>query len=320
MSIAKEHINIISVPADTASIIRGKHLAPEALLKAGLASKLRSTGLQVTETNALPDGPRIWSPAPIEASGVRNEASNVDVYHRVKETVTSGLTSNASSEDEIPFQIILGGGCDIVPAIMSSYWHHLSPKRVGLIYIDADADLTIPNGLGSVGTLASMTMTHLTMREGALESMRPFTRPDGFGVVDSSNVALFGLNIGLEGNRREQLGYLFDENFQVVTSSAVAQDPVQRAQQALAWLEERVDMIVVHLDVDSIDAGLFPLANVPNFTGATFDVVMQAVRVFMRSEKAAGLVVAEVNPDHDPGSVMTEKLVVEITSCLQGRQ
>lgn len=310
-------LNIISVPADTASIIRGKHLAPGALLKAGLASKLQSSGYNVTQTNALPSGPKIWQPSSTEPNGARNEALNIEIYHRVKEAVSAGL----SAGDDLPFQLILGGGFDISPAVLSSYWQHIpSGKKVGLIYIDADTDLMVPGQPGSTGTLASMTMTHLLRNEGALQSMKPFTRPGGRGVVDSGNVVLFGLNVDTAGNTKEQLGYLLDEDFKVVTSAAVAKDPVGRAKQALKWLEDRVDYIVVHLDVDAIDVFWYPLANIPNFSGAGFEAVMAALEVFLGSEKAAALVVAEVNPDHDPGAKMMERLVDEIVKFLSARR
>ena len=99
----------------------------------------------------------------------------------------------------------------------------------------------------------------------------------------------------------------------------VARQPVDRAEEALEWLQDRVDHILVHLDVDVIDASLFPLANVPNRTGVDFDKIMQAVNVFISSEKACGLVIAEVNPDHDPGLKMTNRLVDEVVKILKAK-
>lgn len=316
-------INIISVPADTASIIRGKHLAPQALLDAGLATKLQEAGFAITETNALPSGPRIWAPASAEPNGARNEAVNIEVYHQVKETVSKALSSKGKTNKDgaLPFQLILGGGCDIQPAILSAYHHHLpADKKVGLIYIDADTDLVKPKQPGSLGTLASMTMTHLLHLPGSLESMKPFTKANGSGVVDSESAVLFGLNMGHAGNTKEQLGFLLDGSFQVFSSGAVAADPGGRAKQALQWLEDNVDYVMVHLDVDAIDGCMFPLANIPNFTGAEFEAVMAAVEVFLGSEKVVGLTVAEVNPDHDPEAKMTTRLVDRIVKYLSRRR
>ncbi len=92
------------------------------------------------------------------------------------------------------------------------------------MYVDGDADLTKPGEPGSSGNLASMTFTHLAMASGASESMQPFPRPDGSGVVDPSNVVIFGLNADLQGNTRSRMGYLMDEGYRVFTSAAVAKD------------------------------------------------------------------------------------------------
>jgi len=202
---------------------------------------------------------------------------------------------------------------------MSALTHHMPSKRIGLLYVDADCDLTYPHEPSSSGNIAGMTLTHLTLRPGALQSMREFSKLDGSGVVDSSNIVLFGLNSSSPANKRDHLGYLFNENFRVITSSAVAADAVARATEALSWLEERVDYILVHLDVDVIDSGLFPLGNIPNYTGVDFTEIMTAMRIFLASRKAIGLTIAEVNPDHDPGLRMTCRLVDEITLSMKAR-
>lgn len=94
---------------------------------------------------------------------------------------------------------------------------------------------------------------------------------------------------------------------------------MQRAKEALKYLEDKADEIVVHLDVDSIDPGLFRLANLPNATGVKLSVMMKALKVLLKSPKVGGLAIAEVNPDHDPGLKMTGRLVDEIVEALRGR-
>lgn len=314
MATSKE-IAVINVPEDVDSMIKGKHLAPQAFKSAGLVSKLESVGYRVSETEALSE-PQIWSSeATFEPNGVRNEQSNVKVCRELKEAVGDVLRSASPP----PFELVIGGGCGIVPAILSAYWTQLAPKRIGLMYVDADADLTVPDEASSSGNLASMAMTHLVLREGCLKSMHEFSRPNGTGVVDPSNAVIFGLNSTAQGNSRPQLAYLFDEGYRVITSSAVAADPERRAKQALEWLEERVDYVFVHLDVDAIDGTTFPLANVPNRTGAKFEQIMAAIKIFLNGVKTVGLCVAEVNPDHDPDLKMTRRLVEGLTDAMRGR-
>jgi arginase len=313
---ATNNISLISVPTDMGSVFPGKSRAPDALLEVGLVDKLRALGYQVNTHNALPDGPVGWAESEPEPNGARNEAAAVAVCQAVKSTIASALAS-APHDAPQPFQLVLGGECLICPAIMSALTHHMPSKRVGLLYVDADCDLTYPHELGSTGNIAGMTFTHLTLRPGALQSMQEFSKPGGGGVVDSSNAVLFGLNSGSPANKRDHLGYLFDEHYRVITSTAVAANPVARAAEALSWLEERVDHILVHLDVDVIDPGMFPLGNVPNWTGVGFPKIMTALRIFLASRKAVGLTIAEVNPDHDPGLRMTSRLVDEIVLSLK---
>ncbi|KAH7062908.1 hypothetical protein BKA63DRAFT_188909 [Paraphoma chrysanthemicola] len=330
-------IAITYVPADCGSVIPGKSKAPQAFRDAGLIPQLHTAGYtHVSEYHAL-DEPARFTPTALKPGGVRNEALNVQVCERVEKTILTALTGHENKKgtgnrDDVkgpekasaPFQLILGGECSMLPGILSAFWTHhtsISPSlRIGLIYIDADTDLSSPNSPSSTGTFASMNMTHLVRNPGALESMRKFARPDGEAVCDYQNTVFFGTNMSLSSNTRDHFAYLFEEGYKVVPSVAVARAPADCARDALRYLEERVDVILVHLDVDSIDPGTFPLANVPNYTGVEFDAMMSALGVFLASEKVGGLVVAEVNPDHDPGLAMIGKLTGEVVRMLAARR
>jgi arginase len=314
-------INIINVPSDIGSIYAGKSRAPAAIKTTGLQEKLGAAGWQVTESTALTEGSGVWVSSNREAHGARNEASVIEACQKVRQAVAAALGTNKRANNSLPFQLILSGECLYCPAILSAYWQHLqgTEKRVGIIYVDTDSDLSTPTDPSSKGTIAGMTLTRMTLREGALESMKTFSRPDGSGVVDSSNIVLFGLNVESPVATRQHLGYLLDHDIRVCTSAKVHGSAVEQARVALKWMEERVDFILVHLDVDVIDPQEFPLCNVPNWTGLGFGEVMDAVRIVLGSGKAVGLSVAEVDPDHDPGLKMTTQLVEEIVDCLKGR-
>ncbi|CAG9948469.1 unnamed protein product [Clonostachys rosea f. rosea IK726] len=315
-------VAITYVAADCGSVIPGKSKAPQAFQDAGIAKKLRDAGMPiVSELDAL-DSPARYSVKPFSKGSVRNEELNISVCQSVRRVVSHNIT--ASSSDQSPFQLILGGECCMCPAILSSFWEHAAsqspPKRVGLIYIDADTDLASPHDRNSTGNFAGMNMTHLIGRENGLESMRQFSRPSGEAVCDPSNMVLFGINMGFAGNKPEHFAYLFDNEYTVLSSESVALSPEKCARRALKRLEENTDIIMVHFDVDSIDPRLFPLANVPNFTGVTFEQMMAALRVFLASDKVAGLTIAEVNPGHDPDLSMVNRLSEEVVQMLSSRR
>lgn len=315
---ASRSISITYVPADCGSVIPGKSKAPKAFEEVGIASKLRDAGItSVSEHHPL-DSPATYTALPFAPGCVRNEDLNLSVCQRVRHSIAQSLATTSSAP--APFQLILGGECCMSPAILSAFWQHgasSSPAlRIGLLYIDADTDLASPTDPGSTGVFAGMNMTHLIRSPGALPSMAQFSRPSGEPVCDASNTVLFGTNMSHAGNRPEHFAYLFDHNFKVVSSASVAREPEQRAREALEYLTDRVDVIMVHLDVDAIDPQMFPLANVPNFTGVTFGEMMRSLNVFLQCAKVGGLTVAEVNPDHDPQLEMVGRLTREIVCML----
>ena len=116
---ACSNITIIDVPSDIGSMIKGKHLAPGAFKSANLNQKLSDIGYKVHERNTLPDGPRTWRlDSSTEPTGARNEEENIEVNHLVKDIVKGSIGDDISAA---PFQFIVGGECNIVPAIMSAF-------------------------------------------------------------------------------------------------------------------------------------------------------------------------------------------------------
>ncbi|KAH7309321.1 hypothetical protein BKA65DRAFT_171319 [Rhexocercosporidium sp. MPI-PUGE-AT-0058] len=214
-------INLITASADVGSVFPGKSRAPSALQSIGLINKLTTLGYEISIHDALPNEPVNWTESHIGPNAAYNEAVVVAVCQAVKSNVTSALACSPANT-HVPFHLILGSECLICPAIMSALTHHMPMKRIGLLYVDVDCDLTYPNEPGSI-----------------------------------SNVVPFGLNSSSPANKRDHLGYLFNENYRVITSSAIDLDAAGRAAEALRWLEERVDCILVHLGVDVIDPNCF---------------------------------------------------------------
>lgn len=315
-------VSITYVPADCGSVYPGKAKAPKAFRDVGIVEKLRDAGASsISEHHAL-DSPATYKISNFSPGRVRNESSNIAVCERVYHTIAQNLSASPSARP--PFQLILGGECGMSPAIMSAFWQHAGsqspPLRVGLIYIDADTDFASPTDPNSTGIFAGMNMTHLVRGPGALQSMEQFSRSSGGGpVCDSTNTVLFGTNMSFAGNKPEHFAYLFDNGYKVVSSASVARAPEERAAEALRYLEENVDVIMVHLDVDSIDPRMFPLAHLPNYTGVGFEEMMRALKVFVGSGKVGGLTIAEVNPDHDPGLGMVERLTDQVVGMLAAR-
>jgi arginase len=365
-------IDITYVPADCGSMIFGKSKAPTAFQTTNLATKLREAGIaNVSETWALEE-PATWRATPYPPNGIRNEALNLLVNTSVQETLQTNITrsaseqtpgagSGATADDEptnVPFQLIIGGECCMLPGVLSGLTPTNPPPndRLGLLYIDADVDLSSPFSASSTGNFASMTMTHLTHAPpGALSSFTQAFSSSSFSsapsspadavttskkpLCDARNTLFFSTNLASPTNTRENLAYLFTQTYRVIPSSAVAGDPEKYAREALQFFSsssspftvsskssknndddkpQKPQKFLIHLDVDAIDAADFPLANVPQFTGVTFEALMTALEVMLvqGGDAVVGLCVAEVNPDHDPGLEMVGRLGARIAQIL----
>jgi arginase len=318
---APSSCDITYVPADCGSTIFGKSKAPDAFKSIDIVSRLRNAGVSaIREINALTE-PANWSITTFEPGKVRNEELNVEVNHKVFNALQQHL-STAKSNEELPFQLVLGGECCMLPGIVSQLTVQSKGigQQLGLIYIDADTDLNSPSDPGSTGNMAAQTMSLLVGAPGGLPSMDFFHESAERTLCDASNTVLFGTNMSCATNKTEHYAYLFENQYRVIPSTSVAKDPELQAHAALKYLDQQsIDSILVHLDVDAIDPGEFPLANLPNHTGVRFDVMMRALGVFMASNKTVALCVAEVNPDHDPGLKMTTMLADAIAEMLGKR-
>ncbi|KAF2824114.1 Arginase/deacetylase [Ophiobolus disseminans] len=321
-------VAITYVPADCGSLIPGKSKAPQAFRDAGIVQALLDAGVPLVAEHEALATPALWDGKGRVVGGVRDEERNVGVcvdvegslLHHMGSGTRNGMKDEEGGLDieETPFQLILGGECSMLPGILSALHTHFSPLRIGLVYIDADTDLSSPLDSTS-GTFAGMNMCHLLRTPGALDAMRRFGKLDGAPMCDERNTVFFATNMRNQGNSREHFSYLFEHGFKVVPAAAVARDSQQCARDALAHLDQHVDVILVHLDIDAIDAGDFPLANVPQYTGARFEHVMSALEVFVGCEKVGALCVAEGNPDHDPGLGMVRRLVGRVGGIVGGR-
>lgn len=318
-----KHIDIFKVETEAGTHFPGQSKAPHAIIEtACLRTNLEDLGYEVHVLDALGEEAAIkssakWQPAP-KINGVRNEENAVKVMHQV-----CGQIIN-QPEIARSFSIVVGGDCSITPAVLSGFWHgHGADKKVGLLYIDGDVDLTLPSQMNADGSTAildamAMTRTHLTRREGGLESMRAFGRPDGDApLIDHENVVFFGFDPLQPGT--EHWVYLLEEGFKAFTRPKVENNAVDCMQQALRWLSERVDVIYVHFDVDVIDCAEFPLANYPHYSGIDAEKAFAALEEALASEKVHALTVTEVNPNNDPDGVMVGRVVDAVTQGMKRR-
>lgn len=321
------NILILEVPTEAGTHWPGQSLAPKALQDAGLTTKLRSLGYVVNSISALAK-PQPWQPELKLQNGVRGEETLLDCLNQIYTSLSELLTYAWKSEATPLFPIILGGPCSIEQAVIAALAQNTrslneNGRKLGVLWIDSDADLTLPSetsALGQTAILDSMSLTHLTQRPGGLDSMTKFADVDRGPLVGPDNIVLFGLDVTQP--KPEHFAYLLDNYYRVFTNQVVRNEPEASMESALDYLKRicGCDMILVHFDVDTVDSALWPLGNYPSYGGLDVDKVMASVKIALADEAVVALVVTEVNPNNDPTKQMLVELVDEIVAGFAARR
>jgi len=290
-------VSILGVPSSAGSHNTGQEKAPAAWRAAGLVDGLRQAGLDVEDRGDLPAAPFRAVP-PVD--GLRDVERVVAVAQQV-----AGEVAAIRADGRLP--LVLGGDCTITLGVLAG------SGEAGLVYFDGDADLATPERSESA-VADTMGMTHFlgggSPQLAGLGSRVPLLQPE--------QVVLFGFSPA-ELDTWEWTE-LVSRHLYADPAPAVRADPAGRARAARAYLERRADSYLVHLDVDVLHTGLFPLANFPHFAGLTLDQVSAGLSEFTSSEKFGGLVITEVNPDHDPGGALIRTLAHVVTGALAGTE
>jgi arginase len=300
-----DRVAFIGVPTSAGTHGPGQEKAPRALRRAGLLRGLEAAGIEARDEGDLPV-------AMYQAAAADPRQRNLDavvevagrVADRVQEVLGRGLAP-----------LVVGGDCTITLGVVAGFARH--DGDLGLLYFDGDADLSTPATSRS-GVLDAMGVAHL-LGEGAPALARLGPR---YPLLAADRLLLFGFD------DPDDLG---DAQQALLARHAPAAWPASRVREvpggprvaaaaALAELEARAGTVVVHFDVDAVDSGDLPLANFPHHgQGLALAEALACLEVFLASPKLGGLVVTEVNPDHDPDGGQLGRLVDGLVAAIAGR-
>jgi len=286
-------VSVLGVPTSAGSHNPGQEKAPAAWRAAGLIGELQGAGLDVEDRGDLEATPY----RPVEPDGGLRDTD------RVAEVIRRVAAEVAAIREAGRLPLVLGGDCTITLGALDGF------GGGGLVYFDGDADLTTPERSASA-VADTMGMTHMlgggSPRLARLGSRYPLLRP--------GQVVLFGFDPAeLDTGEWTEL---VSRHLYAAPAPAVRADPAGEAQRARGYLDRRSVSYLVHFDVDVLHTGLFPLANYPHFAGLTLDEVSACLNEFARGERFGGLVITEVNPDHDPSGQLLRALTARVVRAL----
>jgi arginase len=272
-------LNLIGAPSSAGAYAPGQEKAPAAFRRQGLVSALTESGRRVNDLGDIPAFR--WRPDP-----QRPKAMNLDAVRRVAAAVADKVAEAVAGEGTV---LVLGGDCTVELGTVAGALR--SGRTVGLVYIDLDADLNVPET--SDGALDWTGVAHLLVlpgAEGSLSGLGP-RRP----MLAPADVLLFGAE-EISAAEAETMRAL---DLRRIALAAIEEDPTGAARRAVAW-GARFDLLLVHLDVDVLSFADFPIAENTRRHGLSFDALAAALPVVMAAPNWRALTVTEVNPDHAP--------------------
>ena len=292
-------VAVFGVPTAAGSSAAGLENGPFVLREVGLLQALRDGGATVVNLSDL-------SLFPYRPDAEHPKARNVSgVACAVR--ATADETTRALAEG---FTVVLGGDCTVAVGTVGGARSQLG-HAVGLVYLDANADLNTPETSPS-GLLCGMALA-MALGRGPSEVTTAAGDPPA---VRGEHVALLGYR-QLDGSERRALGHL---------GLALPAEAMKRlgmrvaAALALDAIENDDGPIVVHLDVDLVDPAEMP-AKTAVTPGAGLSVAdaSDLVTALLASPRVVALEVVEYQPERDPERTCARALVDLVARAVSRR-
>jgi arginase len=319
---------MIGVPSSAGAHHAGQERAPAALREAGLLSRLRAAGMDITDAGDLPLTPFAVDH---EHPKGRNLAAVAAVARQVADAVAGRLAAGL-----VP--LVVGGDCTITLGVIAGFRRHY--PDVGLIYADGDSDVQVPEtaGVGCSGIFDATGVAHL-LGYGAAEltglagqssgsppsplssSSAPSAAataeagPLPVPLLDPSRLAI----VGSDPRETDDAGrrFLSSAGVSFQEAPALTAGPAEAGRRALAAVTPVSGPVVVHFDVDLVDSGDLPLGNFPHYgSGVLLSHAVTLLRTLRAHPAFAGMVLTEVNPTHDADGSQLERYVGAVVEVL----
>ncbi len=276
---APARITIVGAPMDLGSARRGVDMGPSALRFARVADRLRALGHEVTDIGDVRVAHRDTMPevAANAMSAIVDTCTELAV--RTRHIVLDGA---------IP--LVLGGDHSIaagsVAGVANAYREQR--KRIGLIWLDAHADLNTP-ATSITGNVHGMPVAHLLGHGhgplSTISSRRPAVRPE--------NAVLVGIR---ELDPAER-AHIRDWGITTFTMREVDERGLRNVlEDAVRIACEGTAGFHLSVDADWVDPADAPGVGTPVRGGATFREAHLAMEIAHDSGKLLGIDFVEVNP------------------------
>ncbi|HKS07840.1 MAG TPA: arginase [Gemmatimonadaceae bacterium] len=297
-------VRVVGVPLDLGASRRGVDMGPYAVRAAGLAARLRALGHSVDDAGNLSVPDRGTFPA--ESHGLEFLPAIASVCRALADE-----TFAAASAGKIP--LVLGGDHSLAAGSVAGVARAARKRgeRVGLIWIDAHADLNTPSSSIS-GNVHGMPLAALIGHgDKALADIA-----GGGAALKGEHVALVGIR-DLDAGER---AHIREWGVQLYSMRDIDQRGLGACvTDAIARVSEGTSGFCCSFDADAVDPSAAPGVGTPVRGGLTFREAHLALELIADTGKLLGLDIVEVNPILDVKNETAELAVGLAASALGQR-
>jgi arginase len=301
---AHSHIAIIGAPLDLGQGRRGVDMGPSALRVASLNARVASLGYDVEDLgNIVTEQAEAWPEGDPHAKYLPQIAAACEAL--------ASKVAEALGRGTVP--LVLGGDHSVAIGTVSGVSRHFKQRnqKVGLIWLDAHADMNTPDSSPS-GNIHGMPLA-------CLLGMGPAELTDIGGYhpkVAPENTVI----VGLRAVDQTEKDYVRGSGVHAYTMRdiderglrAVMEEAIQAASNGTAGFH-------VSLDMDFVDPNYAPGVGTAIRGGATYREAHLAMEMLCDSRKVTSIEVVEVNPVIDEVN-RTADLGVELVMSGLGKR
>jgi arginase len=298
-----KNIKLIEVPSEIGAGTRGASLGVEAIKVAALDFMsnffIHFPSEKVTSENHL-----LYEP--IESPYAKRIKGLLTMYERVGKAVSESLKNNF-------FPVVLSGDHSVAGATISGIKMAKPKSKLGVIWIDAHADLHTPYTTPS-GNLHGMPMAialgednpDCAIHEPDQRTIDYWNKLKNFGKICPKVLPENVVYISLRDFEKEEK-YLLDQlDIKKISTKEIRSKGAESiVRSVLRYLSDCTD-IYLSFDVDSLDSGISKGTGTPVGNGLREREAEDLISKFMQNRKICCFEITEVNPTLDKENLMAE--------------
>lgn len=298
-----KNIKLIEVPSEIGAGTRGASLGIEAIKIAAL--DFMSNFFIHFPSDRIPVENKLLY-EPIESPYAKRIKGIASMYDKVSKSVCETLKSNF-------FPVVLSGDHSIAGATIAGIKMAKPKSKLGVIWIDAHADLHTPYTTPS-GNMHGMPLalsinednTDSSVHELDAETAKMWNGLKNLGKIAPKVLPEDIVFIALRDFEKEEKALIEKYGMKVITTNEVRRKGPENIVRAVTrYLSDCTD-IYVSFDVDSLDSSISKGTGTPVNNGLREREAEDLVSKFMQNRKVCCFELTEVNPTLDKENLMAE--------------